>query len=440
MNIILICYVIVSNLIGFLLMGIDKLKAKRRRYRIPEKTLFLTAIFGGSIGVLIGMHLFRHKTLHRSFVLGIPMILILQLILMGYVLSMNRKNLESPSHAVRYELNLIQELDEATIQSFVSYENLTSSQIIPGKTGPETAEAVQLFFKNFRYKILDETITGDSAEVNVNITNLDTAALARDLRLKILQQSVKLYPEAAESAALTTTSDYYQLLLDTLQQNSYSQITTTACFHLVKNETGWTILADDHLEDQLASGFITNINDPYLIPARSVLEIYLDAFDALDGTQWKDFLGIDDAFATYNTDYSARIDEEYTNQIASCFSWEILQCHDNGSSVLADVRVTSLDLGHVLDAYRSSLLDYADTVQSVKDDRIAASNEMSRLLLEALQQNNKTASTDVTLTMTNDGSTWNVTFGDEFTNALMGNPEDALDLFSSASGGPNHAE
>ena len=433
MNIILICYVIVSNLIGFLLMGIDKLKAKRRRYRIPERTLFLSAIFGGSIGVLIGMHLFRHKTLHRSFVLGIPLILILQLILIGSVLSINRKNMESPSQAVRYELNLIQKLDEDTIQAFVSYENLTSSQIVPGKTGPETAEAVQLFFRNFKYKILDETITDDTAEVNVNITNLDTAALARDLRIKILQQSVSIYPE---SAALTTTSDYYRLLLDTLKQNSYSRITTTACFHLVRNETGWTILADDQLEDQLAGGFITNINDPYLIPARTVLEVYLDAFDALDGAQWKDFLGIDDAFATYNTEYSSKIDEEYTNQIAECFSWEILQCHDNGSSVLADVRITSLDLGHVLDTYRKSLLDYADTVQSVKDDRTTASNEMSRLLLEALQQNNKTASTDITLTMTNDGSTWNVTFDSEFTNALMGNAEDAINLFSSAPSEP----
>lgn len=429
MNIILICYVIVSNLIGFLLMGIDKLKAKRRRYRIPERTLFLTAIFGGSIGMLIGMHLFRHKTLHRSFVLGIPMIMILQFILISFVLSMNRKNMESPSQAVRYELNLIQKLDENTIQSFVSYENLTSSQILSGKTGPETAEAVQLFFKNFKYKILDETIADDKATVNVNITNIDTAALARDLRVKILRQSVSIYPE---STAFTTTSDYYQLLLDALKQNSYGRVTTTACFHLVKNETGWTILADEQLEDQLAGGFITNINDPYLVPARTVLEIYLGAFDALDGAQWKDFLGIDDAFATCNMEYSSRIDEEYTNQIADCFSWEILQCHDNGSSVLADVRVTSLDLGHVLDTYRSSLLRYADTVQSVKDDQTAASNEMSRLLLEALQQNNKTASTDITLTMTNDGSTWNVTFGDEFTNALMGNAKDAINLFSSS--------
>ena len=100
MNIILICYVIVSNLIGFLMMGIDKSRAKRHRYRIPEKTLFAAAILGGSIGVLTGMHLFRHKTQHRSFALGIPLILIVQLILMGSALSLNRKHMERPSQAV----------------------------------------------------------------------------------------------------------------------------------------------------------------------------------------------------------------------------------------------------------------------------------------------------------------------------------------------------
>ncbi len=429
MNIILICYVIISNLIGFLLMGIDKLKAKRRRYRIPEKTLFMTALLGGSIGILVGMYLFRHKTRHRSFVLGIPLILVVQLILGGSALSLNRRHMESPAQAVRYELERIRKLDENAIQSFISYKSLTSAQIIPGEAGPEAAQVIQLFFKNFKYKILEETITDDQAEVRASITNLNTAALARDLRMKILRQSVSIYPD---SAALTTTGDYYRLLLDTLEQNDYGKSETTACFHLKKEESGWTILADDQLEDELVSRFITHINDPYLLSPRTVLEAYLDAFGALSGAQWKDFLSISDVFATYNAEYSPLIDEEYTDQIADCFAYEILQCRKDGSTVLADVRVTSLDLSSVLGIYRSSLLSYADTLQSVKDDKTEASNEMSRLLLEALRQNNKTASTDVTLTMTNDGSTWNVTFGEEFTNALMGNASDAIDLFASA--------
>lgn len=63
-------------------MGIDKRKAQRSAYRIPEATLFTIAIMGGSIGSIIGMYLFRHKTKHWYFVFGMPIILILQLALL----------------------------------------------------------------------------------------------------------------------------------------------------------------------------------------------------------------------------------------------------------------------------------------------------------------------------------------------------------------------
>ena len=76
----LIGYVIIINVIGFLLMGIDKLKARRRGFRIPEATLFIIALIGGSIGSILGMYLFRHKTRHRTFTIGMPAILIVQII------------------------------------------------------------------------------------------------------------------------------------------------------------------------------------------------------------------------------------------------------------------------------------------------------------------------------------------------------------------------
>lgn len=83
-DIILPAYLIVLNLLAFLLMGLDKAKARRHRWRIPEKTLFLSAILGGSIGAIAGMQLFRHKTKHASFRIGMPCILVLQLALVAY--------------------------------------------------------------------------------------------------------------------------------------------------------------------------------------------------------------------------------------------------------------------------------------------------------------------------------------------------------------------
>lgn len=74
-------YLAFINVLGFVLMGIDKQKARHKKWRIPEKTLFLTAILGGSIGSILGMQIFRHKTRHTAFVIGMPCILIIQIIL-----------------------------------------------------------------------------------------------------------------------------------------------------------------------------------------------------------------------------------------------------------------------------------------------------------------------------------------------------------------------
>lgn len=71
-------YLFVINVIAFLMFGIDKWKAQKDRYRIPEKTLLGVALLGGSIGAGIGMWLFRHKTRKMKFCLGVPIIFLIQ--------------------------------------------------------------------------------------------------------------------------------------------------------------------------------------------------------------------------------------------------------------------------------------------------------------------------------------------------------------------------
>lgn len=77
----IILYLAVINLVGFALMGIDKRRARRHQWRIPEKTLFLAALLGGSLGGILGMYTFRHKTRHWYFAVGFPVILVVQVIL-----------------------------------------------------------------------------------------------------------------------------------------------------------------------------------------------------------------------------------------------------------------------------------------------------------------------------------------------------------------------
>ena len=82
----IIMYLIIINLTGFAMMGIDKQKAKKGLWRIPESTLFLVAIIGGSVGSIIGMRLFCHKTKHWYFVLGMPLILVLQILITAVIM------------------------------------------------------------------------------------------------------------------------------------------------------------------------------------------------------------------------------------------------------------------------------------------------------------------------------------------------------------------
>ena len=79
-----VIYLIVINILGFLIMGLDKHKAKMAERRIPENTLFMFTILGGGIGTIAGMYVFHHKTKKMKFKVGMPLILILEILIFVY--------------------------------------------------------------------------------------------------------------------------------------------------------------------------------------------------------------------------------------------------------------------------------------------------------------------------------------------------------------------
>lgn len=83
---IFVLYLIVLNLVGFFIMLIDKKRAIKNQWRISEKALIGISIIGGSIGMLAGMNTFRHKTKHKKFTIGIPVILVIQVAILAYSL------------------------------------------------------------------------------------------------------------------------------------------------------------------------------------------------------------------------------------------------------------------------------------------------------------------------------------------------------------------
>ncbi|MBR5729746.1 MAG: DUF1294 domain-containing protein [Prevotella sp.] len=82
----IIIYLLVINVATFLTYGIDKWKAKNAKWRIREAALLLLAVLGGSVGAWLGMKVWHHKTMHKIFKYGVPAIIIVQLVILGFVL------------------------------------------------------------------------------------------------------------------------------------------------------------------------------------------------------------------------------------------------------------------------------------------------------------------------------------------------------------------
>ena len=79
-----VIYLIVINILGFLVMGLDKHKAKMAERRIPENTLFMFTILGGGVGTIAGMYVFHHKTKKMKFKVGMPLVLVLEILIFVY--------------------------------------------------------------------------------------------------------------------------------------------------------------------------------------------------------------------------------------------------------------------------------------------------------------------------------------------------------------------
>lgn len=427
MKIFLILYIVLMNVCGFALMGIDKWKAARGRWRISERTLFLTAILGGSIGTFVGMYLFRHKTRQLRFTIGIPVIWVLQLLILVLFSLCRQERLQSPSAAVGYELNLIQELDEDTIRSFVSYENMMNTPPASSDIGPETAEAVKLFFQNFKYHLHSEHISGDTATVTAEIINLDTKALAKDLCLALTAHNINLTPDIQSPQ---TMNDYFTLLRDTLKENTYELTATTAYFHLQKRDQIWVIQSDETLQDELVSGFISWMHDSSLVTPKEILTIYLDEFSSLNGEEWMEYVKAEDIFSTGSETYYPSIDACYMEKIAEFFSYSIIQCETQGDTCTAEITVTTIDMPRILAAYKEKLVDYAHTSESITSDDAALTDASAQYLLESLQEQAQAAQFPVTVTLTNDGHTWQLNITQELTNAFLGDIAGALEQFN----------
>ena len=343
------------------------------------------------------------------------LLLILLLLVMPFSLGGCSK--DSPKRAVKKELNLIKELDESTIKAFVSYEDMMSSHSSSSDVGIETTEAVKRFFQNFDYKIKSSSVEDKKATVHVEITNLDTHALAKDICLALVKKGT-----GSGSSENMTLNSYFALLGDVLSENTYDLVTTEADIKLLKTEDGWMIQNTDQLEDDLVSGFITYLKDPYLVTPEEIINVVMEGLKEKSPDQWKSYLNMHDIFAL-------------AEQLSKCISYKILSVQEDQAekSATATLSITSLDMERVLKHYQDLLIHYAATSKSLRASSSELADETAALLAQALTENTDTTDTEVTIHFTNNGSSWEIQLNEDFTNALLGNAGAAIQAFQNGS-------
>lgn len=329
-----------------------------------------------------------------------------------------------PVKLVKSELNQIQKLDEKTIQTFISYEDMISSEsdMVLGK---DAAEAIRLFFENFSYRILSSSASEDSATVNVEIENIDAQALAKDLCLELIAKTSS--PNVEEDSPASKSS-YFTLLRDILAENDYELTKTTAHFNLVNTDGEWSIRNDETLKDALVGGFISYLNDPRLVTPEEITVKVFENLREQTPEDWVSYLGMCDIFSTYSTLYET-VDLALATQISKCFSYRIRKVTENENDATAVIDITSLDMGSVLDIYLEKLWDYASTTEAVRAADTELADKTASLLTECLNDNTKTCTKTIEINFTNNGTAWEMQLNDDFTDALLGNMSEAVEDF-----------
>ena len=328
---------------------------------------------------------------------------------------------------VKSELNQLQKLDENTIRTFISYENI----LRPGASSNVSSEAtqtVQLFFQDFDYRILSSKVADNTATVTAEIQNIDTKELAKDLCLELIVRSSS--PHAEDSAILSGDS-YFSLLHGFLSHNQYKSVKTEVHFHLEKTDGQWLIQGNEVLEDELLGGFISCLNDPYLVTPEEIIAKVCEMLKAQTPEEWISYLEIKDVFSTYST-LSDKVDLALASQISKCFSYNIREVTVAGDKANALVDITSLDMASVLDEYLDKLLDYASTTEAVRATDTELADKTAALLAECLNTNRKTCTKTVEVHFTNNGTTWEMQLNGDFTDALLGDIKKAAEAFQSA--------
>lgn len=425
----IIGYLCLINLIGFLLFGMDKYKAIHQKWRISEKTLLLTALLGGGLGCVLAMHLFHHKTQHKKFTMGIPLLLILDLFLFILLWNFSRHDLSyqnSPRKLVAHELSVLLPSSHTAPDDSLIYSDLFPSEHMD-KTIPSEVQSIFIdFFHDFSYKIKSVKKESDKAQVTVSLTTLDGAKLAKEYTSQMLIRQIQ--NSASPANVQFSLEDCYLVLSSILKNDSISSKTSVYTIELQKENNIWTFSSPKELSSALTGGFSFYVSDPGLLTPSETISIYMDTLKSFDTEQLSRFLTLDAIFEG-NAEYKRIISRALSKQLLTYMDYKIIseELSENGMEATVVTELTNCDCHSMMNNYQQQVMEYTKTAQALEDGISGRLNIANQLLIDSITSNTDSIVTTLPIHMKNDGTGWKLEISDEISDALLGNIGEAIE-------------
>lgn len=422
-------YLLNINIAGFILFGIDKLKAIHNKWRIRESTLILFALLGGSAGCLLGMRVFHHKTRHRLFTVGIPAILLIELLLgMGawYYLKNQTPYWQDPEKLVSHELSLLKKGDPDTVDQLLTYQDIFPTEDTDKPIPDEIAKIFTRYFTDFSYNIISVQTDDHTSRVTVALTTPDGLRIAREYSRQTIVKQIQ--NSAAPANVEFSLEDCYLLLGTVLENNTYDTVQSEYTIDLTFKDGAWTINSPKELSEAVTGEFSSHVSDADLFTPSEIVEIHLDTLKSFDIEQLNRYLALDNLFSG-DAEYKREISRALASQLLSYLDYKIYSENitDNDTAATIEMELTSCDCSSMMKQYQEQVMAYTNTSQALQDGISGRLNTANRILVESISGNTASVTTPLTLHMRNDGTNWKMEMSDEMGEALLGNIGEAVE-------------
>lgn len=346
----------------------------------------------------------------------------LLVILAAFFIGCSHMDKSEVKEVITNELDLLKNLDSDTTQKYVSYQELFPDADQTAELSDEVNEVFSLFFQNFDYKILDIDVNKETAAASLRLCTLDAHALARDFSATCLKSEILKAAAGSENTNETALSiqERYLSLNHLLKTREYDTVEDNCTITLTLNEDVWEINRTYSLENDLVGGLISYLSDPDILSPEETLEVYLQTLKNMDLQEMSNYLGLE-TILTDEDPAKQAIAEALVEQVHQNFNYEISECSVSGYRASIQTKITTFDSDAIINGYQEELNTYLSSPEAVIDGADKRYQKSLELLLDYIENNEKTIDASTEFHLINDGVSWKLQdTSQELGNAIFG--------------------